>query len=51
MGHLHVGKTNLALDGTHTDIMYLAEIEKGQQSSGKCEKVKPFCELYKKKAI
>lgn len=48
MGHWHVGKTSLALDGTHTDIQYLAEIGNGQQSSGKCDNVKAFCELYQK---
>lgn len=46
----HGGKTKLVLD----DLKYLAEIEKGQQSSGKCDNVKLFRELYppqKKSAI
>lgn len=38
----HGGKTKLVLD----DLKYLAEIEKGQQSSGKCDNVKLFRELY-----
>lgn len=52
MGHLHVGKTSLALDWhTHTDIKYLDEIENGQQSSGKCDIIKSFCELHPQKKL
>lgn len=33
---------------TYSHIKYLADIENGQQSSGKCDNVKSFCETYQK---
>lgn len=37
MVNWHVGKTSLPLDGTHTDIKHLVEIEKRTTKQSKCQ--------------